>query len=271
MSLSDLSFDSAVSSLSPYLPWARPYQAQRFLPPSRPAQGCQITVKSLLQGLGEKREEGRKPVKAHRKIQMPEMRWKEEGVSKPAEVLRSEKKQTVPVPTEPRFQASPAKFSVHNINQEVQLFAHFQPRQARIRPQSEVKLRAELGVRGAMKGEFVSEVKARGRGCDTDRRPHSSILIQGSRCSYSHRSASYMHPEPSIVLTHEASSPLREQRSHALRSLLRARPVLSGKRGMRKSAATASFTVFEVAGLEEAGKKAYNSFEKSRSSREFLG
>ena len=280
MSLGNLSFDSAVSSLSPYLPCGRPYLAQRFLPPSRPSQGSQITVKSLLsqgaQGLGQRREEGRKPVKAQRKIRMPEMRWKEEGLPQPAEVPKTEERRTVLEPTEPRSQASPAKFSVHNINQEVQLFSHFQPRQVRVRPQSELKLRVELGLRGASKGDLLSGVKAAGRGSATDRRPNTSILVQGSRCSYSHRSAFYMHPEPSVVLVRDARpgySPARprEQRSSALRSLLRVKPVLSGKKEMRKSVATASFTVFEVAGLEEAGKKAYHSFEKSRSSREFLG
>ena len=62
-----------------------------------------------------------------------------------------------------------------------------------------------------------------------------------------------MHPEPSLVSVHQQTasySLVRPSKNSALRRLLRERPV---GRGLKKMRATASFTVFEILGLEEAG------------------
>lgn len=267
MSLSDLSFDSAISSQSSVLPIS--YLAQRFRPLFRPSQGSQMTVRSLLSRVAEKQGDGRKPVKAHQRIRMPETRLNDEETER--KLPQTEEKRVIIVPKEPYSLPSPPKLTVHNINREVQLFSKlasaFQPRQARIRPQSEVRSRLDIGARAA-KDQSPSLIKVAIRGSATDRRSAASIHIQGSRCSYSHRSSVSMHPEPSLASVRQQTasySPVRP--SSALRSLLRGRPVGSGLKGMRKSVATASFTVFEIVGLKEAGKKAYHSFERSRSSR----
>ena len=259
MSLSDLSFDSAISSQSAQLPIS--YLAQRFRPLFRPSQGSQMTVKSLLSQVAEKQGDGRKPIKAHQRIRMPETRLNDEETER--KLPPTEEKHVVVVPKEPHSLPLPPKLTVHNINREVQLFSKlapaFQPRQARIRPQSEVRSRLDIG-------RSPSLIKVAIKGSATDRRSAASIHIQGSRCSYSHRSAVYMHPEPSLVSVRQQTtsySPVRPSESSALRSLLRGRPVGSRLKGMRKSAATASFTVFEIVGLKEVGKKAYHSFERS--------
>ena len=242
--MSSESFDSAIS-LSSSL--SKAFQVHHLHQPIRPSQGSQMTVRSLLRFVAGKPADSRLG-KVQRRVHIPDIPWKEgEDDQRPRpEVVVTDKKSDNAVTNLPRF-------AVHNINRETKFLIRpmDSSRRHKSRPQSELRFRLNFAFKGLQKAEIQ-------RNKIEKKRPSSHMQVQGNRCSYSHRPCSSvsLHPEPPAHWPVTVSSP-----SPVLRPSI--------KSGMKRTPATASFTVFDSAALEKVGKKAYSSFERSRSSRGF--